>query len=213
MYLSIKENGGFYIGRYEAGIGTGNVVVSQRDKNPYSSVTVSQAQDLASAVNSGECTTSLMFGIQWDLVCKFIEETGVKTYQEIAVDSREWGNYRNSEFEVTSDNSVFTSGQIAISKGTIKHSDNSNIFSTGASNQNMVLNIYDFAGNTWEWTLEHTLNQNTSTCTARGGDFSRVSGTNGSASYRYYNTKDFTNIGISFRVTLFQNPTQTQNNN
>ncbi len=76
MYQSIKKNGGFYIGRYEAGKGD-NKAVSQKDKEPYNNITVSQAQKLVYSTNDNKYTTSLMFGIQWDIVCKFIEVAGI----------------------------------------------------------------------------------------------------------------------------------------
>ena len=41
---------------------------------PYTYVTGTQAKKLAEQVESGNCTSNLMFGIQWDLVLKFIEE-------------------------------------------------------------------------------------------------------------------------------------------
>ena len=205
MLQSIKQNGGFYIGRYEAGKTDSGELVCQKDMKPYNNITVGDAQRISYSSNDNY-TTSLMFGLQWDLVCKFIEESGAKSYQEISVNSKDWGNYRNSEFTITSDNAKFTTNYVDIAKGTIRHVNNRSIFTTGASNQNRAINVYDFAGNTWEWTLEHTLNQGTSICTARGGDYSRTSGTNGSAAYRYYNTTSFTNLGVAFRVTLFQTP-------
>ena len=49
----------------------------------------------------GEYEGSLMFGIQWDLVCKFIEVNKGKTKDEIKDNSISWGNYRNSAFNIT----------------------------------------------------------------------------------------------------------------
>ena len=78
MLKSVYENGGFYVGRYEAGIGTNRTSntdqnsdykytmpsttpVSRADAYPYTWVTRTQAQNLASNVNSGTKTSSLMF--------------------------------------------------------------------------------------------------------------------------------------------------------
>ena len=94
MLKSVYENGGFYVGRYEAGIETtGTNRTSNTDKNsegkyitpsttpvskadayPYTYVTRTQAQNLASNVNSGTKTSSLMFGVQWDLVLAFMSK-------------------------------------------------------------------------------------------------------------------------------------------
>ena len=83
MLKSVYENGGFYVGRYEAGIDTatgtnrtsnidknsegkyitpGTAPVTKADAYPYTNVTRTQAQNLASNVNSGTKTSSLMFG-------------------------------------------------------------------------------------------------------------------------------------------------------
>lgn len=42
------------------------------------------------------------------------------------------------------------------------------LITTGSSTKNSMLNIYDFAGNEYEWTLEKAVSGN-SLCTARGG--------------------------------------------
>ena len=81
MLKSVYENGGFYVGRYEAGIkenrtgepGTNSdgkytiegmpTPLSKADAYPYTYVTRTQAQNLASNVNSGTKTSSLMFGV------------------------------------------------------------------------------------------------------------------------------------------------------
>ena len=85
MLSSVYTNGGFWIGRYEAGVSdttprteegeiTGLEAKSQADMYPFNYVTCSQAQTLASAMSTdSNKTSSLMFGIQWDLVCKYLE--------------------------------------------------------------------------------------------------------------------------------------------
>ena len=111
MLNSIKDNGGFWIGRYEAGIEGSNKdislarqshsdiltsspkAVSKPDCIPYNWVTCSEAQKLASmAINNKDYTSSLMFGIQWDLVLKYLNANGVERNLLIN-DSSDWGNY------------------------------------------------------------------------------------------------------------------------
>ena len=43
----------------------------EKDLYPYTNVTLSQAERLAERVSVGDYTSSLMFGIQWDLTLKF----------------------------------------------------------------------------------------------------------------------------------------------
>ena len=58
--------------------------------------------------------------------------------------------------------------------------------------------IYDFAGNTWEWTGELY----SSYCIGRGG-YCSDSGSSYPASYRGYNVSSNTNPYISFRLMLY----------
>ena len=229
MLQSIKQNGGFYIGRYEAGTNTsrdsGDVnedaytisvtngygnPLSQKDKYPYGYVTVSQAQGLSrmlSYVTTNQYNTSLLFGIQWDLVCKFIEESNNKTKEQIIINSSSWGNYKQTIFGITSDNAKKLSDGTwsNITKGTNKNEDV--LLTTGASDINTALNLYDFAGNTYEWTLEKMISREAPT--DRGGYFN-VTGTTSSV-YRSKNAAKGSKYAyLAFRVTLFKTPTETQ---
>ena len=98
MLKSIYENGGFWVGRYEAGIedesdvrtnnkeGTATVPsltpVTKQNAYPYNYVTRTQAKVLAERVGGENYTSSLMFGIQWDLMLKFIEEKEVENAKD-----------------------------------------------------------------------------------------------------------------------------------
>ena len=100
MLSSVYTNGGFWIGRYEAGVSdttprtasveiTGLEAKSQPDMYPFNYVTCSQAQTLASAMSTDSSkTSSLMFGIQWDLVCKYLEGKDGLTKADINSDSK-----------------------------------------------------------------------------------------------------------------------------
>ena len=173
MLNSIKNNGGFWIGQYEAGIEeTGlprtaegeatQTPVMQEGAYPYNYVTCSQAQERASTLSAGNYTSSLMFGIQWDLVCKFIETNAtnpgstVDTIQKaIKNNSKDWGNYYDANFDITKGKYSEDYGDTytAVS-GTYTKGSKSVLLTTGATERNSLLNIYDFAGNVNEWTLE-----------------------------------------------------------
>ena len=110
MLRSVYKNGGFWIGRYEVGIedsfrnyedDTQNehpiteIPVIKANAYPYTYVRCSQAQTLSKQLSTGVKTSSLIFGIQWDLTCKFLEKSGLTT-SEINSDSSSWGNYSNT---------------------------------------------------------------------------------------------------------------------
>lgn len=138
---SIKQNGGFYIARYEAvkGSETSDSYTAKSIANatPKTVSTVGEARKykkLSEEDSSITYETDLMFGFQWDLVCKFLEESGNLTKDEILNDVENLGNYTTT--------STLTTGQKEIA------------------------NIYDLAGNVAEFTYEA---YNKSSATYRGG--------------------------------------------
>lgn len=77
MLASIYKNNGFWVSQYimktEANRTNSSdslieLPVSKDGLNDYNYVTVSQAQNLANNLNIENKTSSLMFGIQWDLM-------------------------------------------------------------------------------------------------------------------------------------------------
>ena len=238
MLKSVYENGGFYVGRYEAGIGTNRTSiesqvngkypvpttapVSKADAYPYTYVTRTQAQNLASNVNSGTKTSSLMFGVQWDLVLAFMSKDTAKVTdtRKLTSNSTTIGNYRNSVFQLSQTGKYATMSDWSLSstwnqstkpttnfvdssRNKIAQSSDGNgiLVTTGTSETNKVMNIYDIAGNIWEWTLEKTSNTS-GPCTCRGGSFNGA-GSSGPAAVRGINSPDSSSYGIGFRVSLF----------
>ena len=236
MLKSVYENGGFYIGKYEAGIGINRarieakvdgkypvpttVPVSKADAYPYTYVTRTQAQNLAKSVNSGTKTSSLMFGVQWDLMLAFIHNKGNIADSTLTSNSTTIGNYRDSEFQISETGKyATTSGYILNStwnpstkpttnfvdsnRNKIFQSSNGNgiLVTTGTSEKNKVVNIYDIAGNVNEWILENNSNAS-SACVYRGGNYS-TTGTVCSAAYRGNVNTDYNDMLVGFRISLF----------
>ena len=238
MLKSVYENGGFYVGRYEAGIAENRTSieakvdgkypvpttapVTKADAYPYTYVTRTQAQNLASKVNAGTKTSSLMFGVQWDLVLAFMHNKGNIADSTLTTNSTTIGNYINSTFDLNRGkyaqygqlgnewkNFDSALGSIVVSnettgkmKKTEQSSDsNSILITTGGTEQSKVMNIYDIAGNVWEWTLEKT-SITINPCAYRGGSYS-YAGSNGPAAYRNYTSTDGSYDSLGFRVSLF----------
>ena len=160
MLKSIYQNGGFYIGKYETGIedtpktsGSTDTIptetpVIKQNAYPYNNVTCSQAQALVTNMESGNYTSSLMFGVQWDLVLKHLETKGI-TQVDLKTNSTNWGNYANNLWNITNENSKYApngSGWISGAYGT-KASSSNILLSTGASEAFSKQGIYDLAGN------------------------------------------------------------------
>ena len=243
MLKSVYENGGFYVGRYEAGIdtATGTNRTSNTDKNsdgkytmpstapvtkadayPYTYVTRTQAQNLASNVNSGTKTSSLMFGVQWDLVLAFMSKDTAKitSTDVLTKNSTTIGNDRDSVFQLSQTGKYATFSNWTLSstwnpsttptinfvdssRNKIAQSSDGNgiLVTTGTSEKNKVMNIYDIAGNVWEWTLEKA-SDTYNPFVNRGGGCSRT-GLGLPAACREYNSTDFSVGVLGFRVSLF----------
>ena len=225
MLKSVYTYGGFWIGRYEAGIdgsitdlskartshidieiGKSPKAISQKDAIPYNFVYCSEAQMLANEMTpDSNYRSSLMFGIQWDLVCKFLEVKSNLTTADINSDSGSWGNYSNIARKITSSRAKQSSnnGMTWISISGQKESKNI-MLSTGASDETKKMNIYDFAGNEWEWTLEYSNVASDDHCAGRGGSYYN-SESNRPASFRYCSKTTFAFFDVGFRVTLYTN--------
>ena len=189
MLRSVYKNGGFWIGRYEVGIednfrnyqdDTQNehpiteIPVIKANAYPYTYLRCSQAQTLSKQLSIGEKTSSLIFGIQWDLTCKFLEKSGLTT-SEINSDSSKWGNHSNAPIMLSlvkfnTNPSSLNSRWLDITQG---QKNGEMILTTGASEDAKKMNIYDFAGNVWEWTLEYSFDR-TYPCSFRGGFYGNL---------------------------------------
>ena len=129
---SVKANGGYYIGRYEARTTTartasGNALTQITEKGTdqvYNYVTQKQAAEQAQGMyTSNNFTSDLMNSYAWDTAITFIQNCTDKT------------NYAN------------------------QNSLNTSLSQTGTTNDNPC-NIFDMASNVLEWTTETSSNSN-----------------------------------------------------
>ena len=143
MAQSVDTYGGFYVGRYEASYGSGSTL---SDYVPASKrITASQSGHIWVQFSPQNATAACQnlykdnptvqgffpWGANWDTMLQWLIDTGCKTYGEVASNSTSWGNYSDDAF-----------------------SPNARGNYTGAWDQAKANNIYDLAGNNWEWTQE-----------------------------------------------------------
>ena len=143
MKASVERYGGFYMGRYEASYGGGS---SLSDYVPASRrVTADEpgkiwvhfgpqkAEAACRNIYADNDTVQGFFpwGANWDTTLQWLIDSGCKTLYEVVDNSSGWGNYSDSDF-----------CRIASEKY------------TGRWEQAKANNIYDLAGNNWEWTQE-----------------------------------------------------------
>jgi Tfp pilus assembly protein PilE len=156
MINSVYTNGGFWIQRYEDG--TVNI-------------TYGDAQVKASGYAPDETkTSSLLFGIQWDLVCRYLDGKEGLTTAMINSDSSSWGNYNGSP--------------------------------NARQERNKKMNIYDFAGNLSEFTLEKTTNSR-GLCSIRGGRFNMSSSLHPASDRFVSGGTSYILAYITFRSTFY----------
>ena len=126
-------------------------------------------------------TSTLIYGVQWDAIMNFIDSNysnGDGTCNSFVSNSTGQGNYNEDENT---------------------NSWKNNLTSCGSSDDYRVKNIYDLAGNVFEWTMEAI---STDARVIRGGNFNS-SGSGTPASYRDGGYPDDGYEDIGFRVALY----------
>ena len=153
-------------------------------------------------MNSGNYTSSLMFGVQWDLVMKFLETKQVAMQSELRTNSTEWGNYNNNTYNINQANAKQSTNNGANWSVAQNKTASRDVFlTTGASEEFNKMNIYDIAGNVLEWTLEYT-SSSSRPCASRGGNYVST-GSGGPARYRGSSNTTWSDPSIGFRVSLY----------
>ena len=174
MIESIQKYGGFYIGRYElseAGVQKNQpTLVKTNWYNLYKKCKSLNASD--------KVKTGMIWGCQWDVTCDFIANKGE---QKSITDSRTWGNYNDSEGDA----------KVIVTENGTETNKYGTYQNTGYSEYWKANNIYDLAGNFWEWTQEAI---GTGLRAARGGSC----GFNGSGFPASYPSSDDPGSGYSF---------------
>ena len=189
MIESVSKYGGFYIGRYElseSGVKKDQPTLTNTNwYNLYKKCKELNASD--------KVETRMIWGCQWDVTMNWLISSGSKTSDEVNKDSSSWGNYKGTS--VKADDGTTE----------IKASGDVQVLNTGKTTFTMANNIYDLAGNCWEWTQEA---DNTDSRALRGGDCNRdgsvIPASYRSSNYPGYDSGSFGRFSSHFnnKVTL-----------
>lgn len=141
---SIKQYGGFYIGRYETGdLSKDNAKVVSGNKDISSEnwyLAYEKCKKLQG--NNNNVKTSLMWGSLHFETLQWLVDLDKLTYSDLGYDSTSWGNYKDSQFN-------YYDGERKI-----KGYGESVIIPTGSSfNTTQKNQIYDLAGNVAEFLM------------------------------------------------------------
>ena len=175
---SVVQNGGYYIGRYEARTATARSakdnaltqITEKGTENVYNYVTQLQAAELSQNMYTiDKFTSDLMNSYAWDTAIVFIQKCGTNNKY-----SRQ--NSLNTALLQTGTNSL-----------------------TDTSKIDVQCNIYDMASNIEEWTTE-TSSFSSNPCVDRGGYYNR-SGIYTSSRYPSLTSDSYD--GIGFRPLLY----------
>ena len=133
MIDSIRKYGGFYVARYE--LGKNGTTPQVKAGNLMNGINWYTAYSACKSFSGESVESRMIWGCQWDQVCRFMHEHGDKVDLNNSIT---YGNYTNS------------SGEVAVNSRSLGTPPE-----TGTRNKLwQVNNIYDFAGNGLEWSQE-----------------------------------------------------------
>jgi len=175
MTTSVTQYKGFYIARYEAANDGSGKAISKNNQTVWTNIYWPTAKTKANEMypvgttSIGNPVSTLIYGEEWDATLRYMKDISNTTGEKYIINSTGMGNYSGGEAQA---------GQTAVAK---------------------VKNIYDLAGNAYEWTMEIF---STDYHVVRGGDFNS-SGIAYPASFRDYDHPGFYYSSVGVRPALY----------
>ena len=191
MVSSVTKNKGFYIGRYEVGKDKDNNVVVQKGVDVYNNIRWSNSDDMNNEIGKAyenSVTSTLVYGIQWDATMQFFDNRYIDGIPTDYIANSYVSNSAGKGWYINN----YTTGNLSHKTGIDLTDENGKIL-------NKVKNIYDMAGNVFEWTMEA---YKTYGRVCSGGSYGS-SGSNFPASFRTYNSPSVSSDYLGFRIALY----------
>lgn len=193
MVESVRIYGGFYIGRYETGNLSQTTAVVQKYNTDIGNQTWYTQYKLSKTIRANNnVTTSMIWGCQWDATLRWMQTCSDEKVKNFPTNSAAYGNYSDNTLEYKESEDGETKTQVTASS----------VIPTGSSETTNINNIYDMAGNVFDWTIE---TRNLTSRAYRGRNFG-YKGIDSPAYDRQGNSPVELGNGRGSRSTLYINP-------
>ena len=131
MKNSVAKYGGFYIGRYETGNLSQDIAIVQKNNSDINNQTWYTQYKLSKTIKANDnVVSSMIWGCQWDATLRWMQTSSNTEVVNYVTNSTGKGNYAGTQ------------------------GSTNKAIPTGSNPDYAVNNIYDMAGNVYEWTLE-----------------------------------------------------------
>ena len=155
----VNNDGGFWVARFETSVDSNNVAQSKKDQKVLTNTSWYNLYTTEKSLTNGTTTSHMIWGCQWDQIMIWMKDIRNNNINQgsryFVINSNNMGNYLNTEIKISDEQT--------------KRAGEAFRFKAGEVSGTMIKNIYDLAGNAWEWTMEANF---TNSRTARGGDCS-----------------------------------------
>ena len=208
---------------------TSSKPTSKANEIPYYLADYETAQEMSKRMynNSDYVSSGLITGTQWDVMLNYISDETDKSVGNASNDEKytdlkancKWGNYKDTNLTncdgkyCTVDGTTFLMKSLWLdnTEKSNKHEEKDAILLTTGSTDGNVKesiqgvkkkNVYDVAGNLWEWTQEKAnITASGSNYSLRGGGYFHQS--SHTACFRHWEKTETTSISCGFRVSLY----------
>ncbi len=144
LIKKVRNDKGFWVGRFETSIDSNGTAQSKKGQVVLTNQSWYDLYETEKTLSKNGATSHMIWSCQWDQIMLWIKDTknsNATTNPFFILDSTGGGNYSDTQI-------ADETGKIVKKKG------QSIRFTSGITEAFQIKNIYDLAGNVFEWTME-----------------------------------------------------------